>query len=78
MSETMFKPGDVVQLVSGSVPMAVIWVEEEYGTMQAYCKWAEKTKNGQDMKGDKFPVTVLRHVEAKPTVQVPTLKSGFP
>ena len=78
MNEPKFKAGDVVELVSGSVPMAVIWAEDDHGTMKAYCHWAERTKNGQDVKGEKFPVAVLRHCEPKPAQPVGVLKTGFP
>ena len=68
MTEVTFKPGDVVELVSGSVPMAVIWAELKYGSMKVYCQWAEKTKSGQDVKGEEFPPTVLRHVTPRDKV----------
>ena len=78
MSETAFKVSDVVELASGSLPMTVIWVEDSHGTMTAYCQWAERTKNGQAVKGEEFPVAVLRHVEPKSKVKIGELKPGYP
>ena len=78
MSEVAFCAGDVVELISGSLPMTVVWVEDDLGTMTAYCQWAEKTKNGQDVKGAKFSVAVLRHVELKPKTKIGELKTGYP
>ena len=65
MAEPEFKPRDVVELVSGSAPMVVQWVEEVLGTMSALCHWAERTKTGQDMKEKVFAVVVLQHVKAQ-------------
>jgi uncharacterized protein YodC (DUF2158 family) len=62
------KAGDTVRVKSGGPLMTVSSVEDEYGIMTAYCSWF----TGARSEKDKFPVTVLVHVnpsEPSPTIR---------
>lgn len=39
MSAGAFEAGDVVWLKSGGPAMTIRWIEEEYGTVTAFCDW---------------------------------------
>lgn len=58
------KPGDVVILKSGSPAMTIRWIEEEYGSLTAFCDWFEGTKD----KSGTYRPHQLEKVTAGPRV----------
>ncbi len=53
------KPGDVVLLKSGGPAMTVTAVEDQYGTLTAWCMWFEKTQHHTGV----FPIITIEKTE---------------
>jgi uncharacterized protein YodC (DUF2158 family) len=59
-----FKPGDVVQVISGGPRMTVTEIGEHLGTPTAWCVWFE----GQKQMDGTFPIVALKlSTDPKPT-----------
>lgn len=54
--EIDIRPGDVVILKSGSPTMTVDEVDNNYGTVTAWCSWF----NGKAVVRDSFPISSLK------------------
>lgn len=57
------KAGSIVQLKSGGPTMTVSWVEDQLGTLSAYCEWFVQDKAPWKKDGAVFPLTSLRLLE---------------
>jgi uncharacterized protein YodC (DUF2158 family) len=57
------KLGSIVQLKSGGPMMTVHWVQDDAGTVSAYCEWFIDDKAPWKKEGAVFPTTSLRLLE---------------
>lgn len=65
------QPGDMVRVKSGGTTMTVTHIEDDAGTLTAWCVWF----NGKKKCEDTFPVVSLEKVE-NPKPKAPA-KSGW-
>ena len=54
-----FRPGDVVQLKSGGLPMTVEMEIESLSERCFLCRWFD----GSELKTDSFPASTIQHMK---------------
>ncbi len=55
------KPGDTVRVKSGGANMTITRIEEDGGTLTAWCIWHDGKKKAEDT----FPVVSLKQVDTE-------------